>query len=126
LGHGLPNLLPVTFSVPCCHLPVLYLEQIYGILPTSISPSTSGLQHGPASSHYVLGIRELFTLLHDELTVISWRYHIIIKLPDVQTVSNSPHPLGLWTSEYMCEDFPFKVVNHTDGFLERGPCFTTI
>lgn len=45
-----PHLLPPTFAVPCCRLPVLYLRQIYSILP-----STSRLCHRPSSSHYFFG-----------------------------------------------------------------------
>jgi len=49
-GHGLPDLLPHTFSVPCCLLPGLSVEQIYVIPPYGILPSTSRLSHRPSSS----------------------------------------------------------------------------
>ena len=108
------------------------------LLPSSMSvsethPWHSSYQHLPIS--YVmdllppimfLGIWVLFTLLYDQPTVISWRCHIIIKFPDLRTVSNSPNPLGLCTSEYIHEDFPFKGINHSDGFLEWVSCFANI
>ena len=49
-GCGLPDLLPATFSRPCCRLPVPYLKEAYGILPNNIVPSTSRLSHVPSSS----------------------------------------------------------------------------
>ena len=30
-GHGLPDLLPPTFSIPCCRIRVPYLQQVYAI-----------------------------------------------------------------------------------------------
>ena len=45
-----PHLLPPTFAVPCCRLPILYLRQIYSILP-----STSRLCHRSSSSLYFFG-----------------------------------------------------------------------
>jgi hypothetical protein len=99
LGCGLPNLLPVTFSVPCCHLPFLYLEQIYGILPTSISPSTSVLQHGPASSHYFFGDLRIVYL------ATWWAHYNFLKIPHRHKITRCPHciyfssppwPVNVW------------------------------
>jgi len=39
-GCGHPDLLPHTFSVPSCRLPVPCLDHIYGIPPNCILPST--------------------------------------------------------------------------------------
>ena len=50
LGHGLPDLLPPTFALLRCRLPVPCPEQFYGMSPTSILPSTSRTSHRPASS----------------------------------------------------------------------------
>jgi hypothetical protein len=58
-GHGLPDLLSPTFSLPCCCLPAQYLEYIYGIPTNSTLPSTPRFSHGPSSSetsyHYFFG-----------------------------------------------------------------------
>jgi hypothetical protein len=48
--HGLPDLLPPTFCLPCCCLPVPYIEKIYDVLPNSILLSTSRLSKGLCSS----------------------------------------------------------------------------
>ena len=85
LGHGLPNLLLVTFSVPSCHLPFLYLEQIYGILPTSISSSTSGLQHGPASSFYIFGDLRIIYL------ATWWAHCSVLKIQHHHKFTRCPH-----------------------------------
>ena len=49
-GHGLPDLLPPNFCLPCCCLPVLYIEKILDVLPISILLSTSRLSKGLSSS----------------------------------------------------------------------------
>ena len=41
LGHNLFSFLPPTFSLPCCHLPIPYIEQICVIPQNSIVFSTS-------------------------------------------------------------------------------------
>jgi hypothetical protein len=117
-GHDLPDLLPPTFCLPCCCLPVPCLEQLYSI-PLSILPSTSRLSHrllppkhppiafcGTIHSHYA--VSQLYSLQAERC----WKCNMIIQFVDLLIVSNTSYSLGLRGSEYFSEDFPVELVDH--------------
>ena len=52
-GNGLPDLFHPTLCLPCCRLPVPYLEHIYTIFQNSNLPSASRSSHGLFQTYIV-------------------------------------------------------------------------